>query len=85
LAKPWVTAASLKEVLGALIKPYYYDTPESILDQRVFKMMMHLGLLRIGEHSETGVVLQITKLGSGIIQGVYVHDDDTIVLPIDKG
>jgi hypothetical protein len=85
LAKPWVSTASVKNVLGSLIRPYYYDTPDSILEQRVFKMMMHLGLLRIGEHSECGAVIQVSKLGSGIIQGVYVHEDDKIVLPFDKG
>jgi hypothetical protein len=85
LAKPWVTAASVKEVLGCLIRPYYYDTPDSILDHRVIKMMMHLGLLRIGEHAVHGKVIQVSKLGSGIIRGVYVHEDDKIVLPFDNG
>ncbi|OXM88052.1 hypothetical protein [Paenibacillus rigui] len=84
LARDWVTAASLKEVLVPLIRPFYYDTPESILEQRVLQMMMHLGLLRIGEHEEHGTVIQITKLGSRIIQGNYVAEEDKISIPFDN-
>lgn len=80
LAKTWVTASSLEEVLCALIKPYYYDSPASIVEQRIFQMMMHLGLLRIGEGDEAGRVVQVSKLGSRIIEGTYVEEDDRIVI-----
>lgn len=84
LAKDWISVSSAKEALLPLIRPFYYDTPESILEQRVMQMMMHLGLLRIGEHEEHGAVIQITKLGSRVIQGIYVPEEDKIVIPFDN-
>ncbi|MFH5184724.1 hypothetical protein ACHHV8_19895 [Paenibacillus sp. TAB 01] len=84
LAKDWISVSSAKEALLPLIRPFYYDTPESILEQRVMRMMMHLGLLRIGEHEEHGAVIQITKLGSRVIQGIYVPEEDKIVIPFDN-
>ncbi|WP_145023928.1 hypothetical protein [Paenibacillus sp. Y412MC10] len=62
-AKEWVTAASLHDALGWLIKPFYYDTAESILNERIIAMMMHLGLIRIGESPESGMVLKMTAFG----------------------
>ncbi|MDR0271587.1 hypothetical protein [Paenibacillus sp.] len=65
-AKEWITVASLHQAIDWLIKPYYYDTAESILNERVLKMMLHLGLLRIGESQEHGAVVQITAWGHKI-------------------
>lgn len=62
-AKEWVTVSSLHQAIGWLIKPYYYDTAESILNERILKMMLHLGLLRIGESEEQGAVVQMTAWG----------------------
>ncbi|WP_248925449.1 hypothetical protein [Paenibacillus hamazuiensis] len=84
LTGEWTTYDSLQQVLVPLIRPFYYDTPESILETRIVQMMMHLGLLRIGEDGQHGKVLRITKLGSGIIQGTYVAEEDRVALPIDK-
>jgi hypothetical protein len=78
LSGSWVTAASLDEALCQLIKPFYYDSAESILEQRILQMMMHLGLLRIGEDELLGPVVQITKLGSDVIEGTYVMEEDQI-------
>ncbi|WP_274364612.1 hypothetical protein [Paenibacillus thermotolerans] len=85
LAQRWVTVKTMTEVLIGLVKPYYYDTPEAILRNRVLTMMMHLGLLRIGEHPESGTVVEMTKLGSSIVRGVYVPEEDRIALPEQPG
>lgn len=84
LAKHWVTVDSLVEVLCKLIKPYYYDTPDAIFEQRILPMLTHLGMIRIGADNERGGVVQMTKLGSGVINGTYVPDEDTINLAIDN-
>ncbi|WP_088833400.1 hypothetical protein [Paenibacillus tyrfis] len=84
LCKGWVTFDSVKRTLVPLIRPFYYDTSDSILEQRIVQMMMHLGLLRIGEEERYGRVIQVTKLGSSIIEGTYVPDEENIVLPIDN-
>jgi len=83
LAGRWVTLNTLSRVLTPLIKPYYYDTPESILTNRIVMMLMHQGLLRIGEHPEEGAVIEMTKLGSSIVRGVYVSEEEKIALPED--
>ncbi|AFH62097.1 hypothetical protein ACVNS2_15735 [Paenibacillus caseinilyticus] len=84
LCPEWVTYTSLQEVLGPLIRPFYYDSAESILEQRVLQMMMHLGLLRIGEDPQHGTVIKMTKLGTSIVEGTYVAEEDKIEIPFDK-
>jgi hypothetical protein len=78
LAKQWITVESLKPVLCDFIKPFYFDSSETILEQRILQMMMHLGLLRLGEDENEGKVVQITKLGTQVIQGTYVKEDENI-------
>jgi len=81
LADKWISLDALSDVLTKLIKPYYYDDPDSILRNRIVAMMMHQGLLRIGEHEEAGTVIRMTKIGSSIIKGIYVPEEDKIKLP----
>jgi hypothetical protein len=76
-----VTLDSLGNVLLRFIKPYFYDEPASILEQRVLQMLMHLGIIRLGEDEQFGKVVQMSKLGSSIVNGVYVAHDDRIILP----
>ncbi len=84
LCKDWVTVDSLKQTLENFIKPFYYDTSQSILEQRVLQMMLHLGLIRIGELDEGGRVLKVTRFGSDVIHGIYVPEEDKIDIAIDK-
>ncbi|MBW7473425.1 hypothetical protein K0T92_01545 [Paenibacillus oenotherae] len=79
LSQHWVSSDTLKGALLPYIKPFYYDQPETIFDQRLIAMMMHLGLLRIGEHAEQGGVIRMTPLGRSIVAGFNI-DDDAIVL-----
>ncbi|WP_010273815.1 hypothetical protein [Paenibacillus senegalensis] len=80
LAAEWTTVRSLEQVLLPLIKPFYYDQPEAILQEKILKMLLHLGMLKMGEHSVHGQVVQINKLGSSVIQGSYVPEDEKIQL-----
>lgn len=84
LSGQWVTLASLSAVLCKLVKPFYYDSSESIVEQRILQMMMHLGLIRIGEDHENGMVVQVTKMGSKVIQGTFVAEEDKVVLFLDQ-
>jgi hypothetical protein len=84
LCTEWVTVDSLLETISMLIKPYYYDKPESILHGRVLQMMLHLGLLRLGEHSEFGKVVRVNTAGSAVIRGTFVPEEDRIDLKIDN-
>lgn len=74
LAADWVTVDSLRKVLVSYIKPYYYDDAETILEKRIISMMVHLGLLRLGEHPEFGSVVKMTKAGTAIVSGVGLDE-----------
>lgn len=84
LTQQWASVESLKSTLCPFIKPYYYDTPPSILEQRLLQMMMHLGLLRTGSHPSFGDVVQMTDLGKSVVHGTYVDERDFIQLPDEK-
>ncbi|SFF05444.1 hypothetical protein SAMN05216378_4898 [Paenibacillus catalpae] len=80
LAEQWVTVDSLRKVLIPFIKPFYYDTADKVLDVRLIGIMVHLGMLRIGEHQEHGTVVRMTKLGRALIAGVSLEDQDRMFL-----
>jgi hypothetical protein len=80
LAGEWVTVESLRSVLVPFIKPYYYDDANTILEQRVMTMMVHLGLLRLGEHPEYGAVVRMTKAGQAIVSGVSIEETPPMAL-----
>ena len=81
LSERWVTVASIIACLCPLVKPYYYDTPESVLERRMIHMLMHLGLLQIGEHPLHGAVIRATKTAAAVIKGISVSEEETIRLP----
>jgi len=80
LAQSWVSLDSLKEALLPFIRPFYYDTPSAIFEQRLIGMLLHLGLIRIGEHEELGRVIRATPLGRAVVAGLNLDDEDAIVL-----
>ncbi|WP_308639156.1 hypothetical protein [Paenibacillus silvisoli] len=79
LGSRWVKAETVMNTLTPYIKPFYYDQPSTILEQRLIGMMMHLGLLRIGEHAEYGQVIRMTPLGRTIVAGQSIEDDAIIL------
>ncbi|MFC5699908.1 hypothetical protein ACFPVX_01330 [Cohnella faecalis] len=78
LGTEWVTVSSLREVLLPLIRPYYYDTPQDVLERRVLAMMVHLGLLRWGETEAREAVVRMTSQGRSIVKGTSLAFEDTI-------
>ena len=80
-ARDWVTAASLYESLGWLIRPFYYDSPQNILEQRIIRMLMHLGMLRIGESQSMGTTYKMTALGLKAAEaGLHISDSNDLIL-----
>ncbi|OKP93660.1 hypothetical protein [Paenibacillus sp. P46E] len=61
-AGKWVTVDSLVEGLGWLVKPFYYDNAASILEQRILRMLLHLGMIRLGETPQ-GPAVMMTPWG----------------------
>ncbi|MGO4544946.1 hypothetical protein AB4Z29_09110 [Paenibacillus sp. 2TAB23] len=80
LTVEWVTVDSLRTVLVPFIKPYFYDDANTILEQRILAMMVHLGLLRVGEHPINGAVVRMTKAGRSIVSGLGLEDLESVRL-----
>lgn len=61
--REWVSLASLYSSLSPLIKPFFYDSPESIFEERILLMMLHLGMVRIGDNGQGEKFVQTTPFG----------------------
>lgn len=66
----WSSTASLFGNLERFIKPYYYDTAESIFNERIIKMMLHLGMVKVGEDASAGPVLRMTSGGRSHVKSL---------------
>lgn len=67
LTGDWITLRSLADCLGPLVNPFYYDRPETVLEMRVIRMLMHLGLLQLGEHESRGTVVRARAESTAIL------------------
>jgi hypothetical protein len=70
LADHWVTVSSLEQTLCPFIRPFYYDSPESILKERILQMMYYLGLIRIGHHEMYGQIVKMSKRGEQLTEAI---------------
>lgn len=80
LAVRWVSADSLQRVMLPYIRPFYYDDAASVWNKRIVAMMVHLGLLRIGEDEQAGTVLRMTNAGRAAIAGLRPDEAEAIAL-----
>lgn len=67
----WIHLGSLFEQIEPLIKPFYYDTSASIFEERIVRMLLHLGVLRLGEDELKERYIQITPIGQSLIHSLY--------------
>lgn len=67
-SKDWVTVSSLYGRVETLIKPFFYDTPASIFEERILQMMLHLGMVRFGEDEQRERYVQATPFGKAAVQ-----------------
>ncbi|TDY50713.1 XPB/Ssl2-like helicase family protein [Alicyclobacillus sacchari] len=68
LADDWTSSASLYAVCAPQVKAFYYDEPKDVWDKRIVKMLIHLGVARLGYDDESGERwFQITKLGQELL------------------
>jgi hypothetical protein len=51
-AGKWRSQQWLRDALLPWIKPFYYDDPLNVFTNRLLKMMVHLGLLKVGQGGE---------------------------------
>ncbi|GAB2692254.1 hypothetical protein ACFQWB_11130 [Paenibacillus thermoaerophilus] len=70
----WATVESLGRLLCPLIKPFYYDSPQAVFEQRIVRMLVHLGFARLGECPDGAAVVRITDSGSAWIRLIGMAD-----------
>ncbi|RCX23281.1 hypothetical protein DFP94_101878 [Fontibacillus phaseoli] len=66
-SREWVTTSSLYTRMSSLIKPFFYDSPESIFEERILVMMLHLGMVRLGEDGQGERYVQTTPFGKSAV------------------
>ncbi|WP_380705902.1 hypothetical protein [Salinithrix halophila] len=72
----WQETDRLFEVASPWMASYYYESEEDLF-HRIMKMMLHLGLLRIGETGQSRVV-RMNPTGRGWISGVAGFAESTL-------
>ncbi|URN94106.1 MAG: hypothetical protein NAG76_20135 [Candidatus Pristimantibacillus lignocellulolyticus] len=74
LSKDWTTIKSFEAVLEPYIKPYYFDSAGAILHKRIVKMLLHFGLIAIGE-SEQGIVIKRSVFGYKMVESLQTGNN----------
>jgi hypothetical protein len=59
----WVHVASMNELLKPYVSDYYYDKAETVMEQRIYKMLVHQGLLAHGQLADGTEVIKLTSYG----------------------
>lgn len=76
----WVTQQSLMDTLLHWMKEFYYDSPTDILVNRVCKMMVHLGLLRVGQDEQEQWLYTATYASQSWLRKYNGFTETTILL-----
>ncbi|MBX5437074.1 MAG: helicase-associated domain-containing protein [Alicyclobacillaceae bacterium] len=63
----WVHGPSMMEQLSPFVNEYYYDSQEQVWNTRILKMLMHLGVIRLGWDEAGEPWFQMTKLGQQLL------------------
>lgn len=67
LCDNWTTVNSLYDAMRPLIRPFFYDLELDILQRRVLKMMMHLGLVYAGISAMGEDVVKAAAAASAVV------------------
>lgn len=69
ISPDWVEANSFYLALSELVNQFYYDEPINVWHTRIVKMLMHLGVVRVGEDEIGQKWFQMTVLGQQLVSG----------------
>jgi len=82
LAREWVSSRTLADTLCPFIREFYYDKPETIFEERIIQMLMHLGMIAIGETNvPNDPSIKVTKLGMTILDSSNQREESIIKIP----
>ncbi|MCH5585458.1 hypothetical protein MK805_10895 [Shimazuella sp. AN120528] len=80
----WFPVETIKKVVYPWIRPFYYETEESLFT-RLLKMLAHLGVLKIGEESTGERFLTLTPTGIKIFSDVSAFQEKVIDVAFIQG
>ncbi|QQE72740.1 hypothetical protein KDJ56_12260 [Brevibacillus composti] len=76
----WVSQREFSRSLLPWIRPFYYDEPQNILVNRILKMMVHLGLIRVGQVHDGEWIYSGTYASQSWLRKYNGFTDTTILL-----
>lgn len=76
----WVQQSTLAQTLLEWVKDFYYDDSFQVLTNRVCKMMVHLGLLRVGQDQEGNWLYSATYASQTWLRKYNGFAETTILL-----
>ncbi|USG63493.1 hypothetical protein NDK47_15035 [Brevibacillus ruminantium] len=79
-ANGWVSQSELIRSLQPWIRAFYYDEPHSVLVNRILKMMVHLGLIRVGQVDEGEWIYSGTYASQSWLRKYNGFTETTILL-----
>ncbi len=65
----WQPTHRWENVVRDWLRPYYYESEQDLF-RRILRMMMHLGLLRIGESDAGERLIRMTPMGHARVSGI---------------
>jgi hypothetical protein len=71
ISPDWVESHSLYLTMSELVPKFYYDEALTVWQTRIIKMLMHLGVIRIGEDEIGQTWFQMTILGQQLVTGDF--------------
>jgi hypothetical protein len=79
-AGSWVRQEEICRTLLPWIRPFYYDDPVNILTNRVLKMMVHAGLLKVGQDEGDRWLYSATYASQSWLRKYNGFTESTILL-----
>jgi len=63
----WVHVDSMNHLLSAYVQDYYYEKAQTVMEYRIYNMLVHLGLLAFGQLADSTSVIKVTALGRELL------------------
>lgn len=79
----WVHVDSMNDLLAPYVQDYYYDKAQTVMEQRIYNMLVHLGLLAHGQLVDGSTVIKVTPLGRELLLQEEVTVEET-ALPAEE-
>lgn len=77
--KQWTLVDSINRLLKPYVNDYYYDTPNVVMDTRIYQMMINLGLLCHGKLGDGRYVIKLSDVGRDLLLEDTTPDEAQMV------